>query len=271
MLIIDDNATNRRILEATVRRWHMDPQVAESGPAGLAKLETAAASGQPFSLVLLDEQMPGLDGLQVIELIRSIAPLHGVTIMMLTSAEQKSSALRCRELGVETYLIKPIKPSDLLAMIQRALGSASGPLRPSPSAGVTSRLPAERTTGRSLSILVAEDNAVNQRLVVAMLERMGHRPTLAVNGIEAVNKSSRTSFDLILMDVHMPGIDGFEATRRIRSQELARASRTPIIAMTACAMTGDRERCIEAGMDDYVSKPVTLDGIARALAHYSVA
>jgi len=112
---------------------------------------------------------------------------------------------------------------------------------------------------------------VNQRLVVAMLERMGHRPTLAVDGIDAVNKSSQASFDLILMDVQMPGVDGFEATRRIRSQQPAAATRTPIIAMTACAMTGDRERCIEAGMDDYVSKPVTLDSVAEALSRYTVA
>src|SRR5260370_37053625 len=153
VLIIDDNATNRCILEATVRHWEMDPQVASSGHAGLAKLQAAAASGQPFSLVLLDEQMPGMDGLQVIERIRGIPPLHGVTIMMLTSSDQKSSALRCRELGVETYLIKPIKPTELFAMIQRALGTS----RPSSPAGVPARLPSIRTAGRSLSILVAED------------------------------------------------------------------------------------------------------------------
>src|SRR5713226_3112211 len=233
VLIIDDNATNRRILEATVRRWQMDPQVAESGPAGLAKLEAAAASGQPFSLVLLDEQMPGMDGLQVIEQISSIAPLHGVTIMMLTSADQKSSALRCRELGVETYLIKPIKPTELLAMIGRALGTS----RPSMAA----RVPfIPHNAGRSLSILVAEDNVVNQRVVLAMLQKMGHRATLAVDGIEAVNKSSQASFDLILMDVQMPGMDGFETARRIRARETATSNRIPIIAMTACAMTGDR-------------------------------
>ena len=119
--------------------------------------------------------------------------------------------------------------------------------------------------------MVAEDNLVNQKLMVAMLERMGHRPTLAVNGIDAVDKSLQASFDLILMDVHMPGLDGFEATRRIRSQELAGANRTPIIAMTACAMTGDRERCIEAGMDDYLPKPVTLDSVLRAVKPYAAA
>jgi two-component system sensor histidine kinase/response regulator len=264
VLIIDDNATNRRILEETVRRWQMDPQVATSGLDGLAKLDAAASSGQPFPLVLLDEQMPGMDGLEVIERIRSMSPLHGVTIMMLTSADQHSSALRCRELGVDTYLIKPIKPTDLLVMIRRALGTS----RHSTAAVVPI---IRQNAGRTLSILIAEDNLVNQRLVLAMLEKMGHRPTLAADGFDAVNKWSQTPFDLILMDVQMPGIDGFEATRRIRLQERATPNRIPIIAMTACAMTGDREHCIEAGMDDYVSKPVTLDSIAQALARIAFA
>jgi PAS domain S-box-containing protein len=261
VLIIDDNATNRRILQETVERWGMEPQVEASGTAGLAKLEAAAAAGQPFRLVLLDEQMPGMDGLQVIDRIRGIGLLDGATIMMLTSADQSSSASRCRGLGVETYLIKPIKPGDLLVAIRRALGAS----RSSASA----RLPGARPTSRSLSILVAEDNAVNQKLVVAMLERMGHRPIVVADGIEAVNKSIQTAFDLILMDVHMPGIDGFEATRRIRSYEVDHASRTPIIAMTACAMSGDREKCIAAGMDDYLAKPVTLENVVRALTRFA--
>ena len=262
VLIVDDNETNRRILLETARRWQMRPEMARSGPEGLAKIEAASASGQPFRLVLLDEQMPGMGGLEVIEQIRLIELSQGVTIMMLTSADQTSSALRCRELGVETYLIKPIKPAELLAMIRKALGAAR------PSAAV--RLPSVSRAGRCLSILVGEDNQVNQKLTVAILKKMGHQATLAADGIETVNKSQETLFDLILMDVQMPGIDGIEATRRIRSQERSTAKRTPIIAMTACAMAGDRERCIEAGMDDYVSKPVTLATLARALAPFAV-
>jgi signal transduction histidine kinase/CheY-like chemotaxis protein len=261
VLIIDDNATNRRILHEMVARWQMVPQTADSGPAALAKLEAASAAGQPFRLILLDEQMPGMSGLEVIEHVRANPGLRGATILMLTSADQSSSAARCRELSVDMYLIKPIKPTELLAMIRRALQGT----RTQTVARVPGR---RRSTSRSLSILVAEDNIVNQRVAAAMLETLGHQTTLAVDGIEAINKSSETHFDLVFMDVQMPGIDGFEAARCIRRRELATDTRIPIIAMTARAMNGDRELCIEAGMDDYVSKPMSLDALERALARY---
>ena len=263
VLIIDDNATNRRILQEIVGLWQMVPQAAESGPEGLAKLEAALVSGQPFRLILLDEQMPGMNGLEVIDRIRASSLLRGATIMMLTSADQSSSAARCRELGVNMYLIKPIKPTELHTMIQKALAAHAQTIAKSAAHG--------SAPSRSLSILVAEDNTVNQRVAASMLKRLGHRATLAANGIEAVKIWSQTPFDLILMDVQMPGVDGFEAARRIRSQELATETRTPIVAMTARAMNGDRERCIEAGMDDYVSKPVTMEMLKRALARYAVA
>jgi two-component system sensor histidine kinase/response regulator len=160
------------------------------------------------------------------------------------------------------YLIKPIKPIELHTMILKALAIHAQTIA---KAAAHKRAPT-----RSLSILVAEDNAVNQRVAAAMLERMGHRPTLVATGIEAVSKCGQTPFDLILMDVQMPDVDGFEAARRIRIQELAAETRTPIIAMTARAMNGDRERCIEAGMDDYVSKPATMEILKRALARYAV-
>ena len=262
VLIIDDNATNRRILQETVGHWQMIPQTAESGPEGLAKLEVASVTGQPFRLILLDEQMPGMDGLEVADRIRANSLLRGATIMMLTSADQSASAARCRELGVNMYLIKPIKPAELHTMIQRALAAHQQTIAKARTPG--------RATSRSLSILVAEDNTVNQKVAASMLKRMGHQPTLVANGNEAVKKWSETPFDLILMDVQMPGVDGFEAARRIRNQELAAETRTPIIAMTARAMSGDRERCIAAGMDDYVSKPVTMEALKRALARYAV-
>jgi CheY-like chemotaxis protein len=262
VLIIDDNATNRRILQETVGYWQMIPQTAESGPEGLAKLEAASVTGQPFRLILLDEQMPGMDGLEVADRIRASSLLRGATIMMLTSADQSSSAARCRELGVNMYLIKPIKPTELHTMIQRALAAHQQTIAKARTPG--------RATSRSLSILVAEDNTVNQKVAASMLKRMGHQPTLVANGNEAIEKWSQTPFDLILMDVQMPGVDGFEAARRIRKQELAAEARTPIIAMTARAMNGDRERCIAAGMDDYVSKPVTMEALKRALARYAV-
>ncbi|MGA3188037.1 MAG: response regulator [Bryobacteraceae bacterium] len=261
VLIIDDNETNRRILEKTVERWGMDPHTADSGAAGLAKIEDSAALGRPFQLVLLDEEMPEMGGLEMIERVRGMPHLRGVTILMLTSSDQTSSAARCRELGVETYLVKPVKPAELLSMIQKALGAALPERKATPKG-----IPA---TDCSLSILVAEDNAVNQRLVMAILQKMGHRPVLAVNGFEAIAKASEAAFDLIMMDVQMPGMDGFEATRRLRSQQQVTGWRTSIIAMTAYAMSGDRERCLDAGMDDYVSKPVTLESIARVLARYS--
>jgi PAS domain S-box-containing protein len=261
VLIIDDNATNQRILHEITGRWGMIPQTADSGPAGLAKIETASASGRPFRLILLDEQMPGMDGLQVMERMRDNSLLQDATVLMLTSVDRSSSAARCRELGAHTYLVKPIKPLELLITIQNALAAAQ-------TQAITKALAHRRSGGRSLSILVAEDNAVNQKVARAMLERLGHRTTLAVDGIEAVNKWSQTRFDLIFMDVQMPGIDGFEAARRIRRQELTGPTRTPIIAMTARAMNGDRERCIEAGMDDYISKPVNIEAIERSLLPY---
>jgi len=260
VLIIDDNATNRRILHEMAKHWGMLPDDADSGPVGLQKLEAAAGSGFPYGLVLLDEQMPGMGGLEVIERIRMHQALRRATILMLTSSDQSSSAARCRQLGVETYLIKPVKPAELLGMIRRAVGA----WKPQPAF----RTPAGAnvTPAHSLSILVAEDNLVNQKVTVAMLQRMGHRAIVAGDGAEAINKWNESHVDLILMDVQMPAMDGFEATQRIRSQEQARGTHVPIVAMTAHAMAGDRERCLEAGMDDYVSKPVNRAALEQALA-----
>jgi len=242
------------------KHWGMLPDDADSGPVGLQKLEAAAGSGYPYGLVLLDEQMPGMGGLEVIERIRMHQALRRATILMLTSSDQSSSAARCRQLGVETYLIKPVKPAELLGMIRRAVGAwkPQPALRTPPSAGAA--------PGHSLSILVAEDNLVNQKVTVAMLQRMGHRAIVAGDGAEAINKWNESQVDLILMDVQMPAMDGFEATQRIRSQEQARGTHVPIVAMTAHAMAGDRERCLEAGMDDYVSKPVNRAALEQALA-----
>jgi two-component system sensor histidine kinase/response regulator len=251
VLIIDDNATNRRILRELALHWKMLPDEASSGPEGLEKLEQAARAGRPLQLVLLDEQMPSMGGIEVIERIRRNQALHGATIMMLTSADQRSSAARCRELGVSTYLIKPFKPAELLAMIQKALGSGEAASVRRRTAVVNAAI------GRPLSVLVAEDNVVNQKLAVAMLKRLGCVATIARNGEEAIARWRETHPDLILMDVQMPEVDGFAAARRIRGIELASGAHVPIIAMTAHAMRGDRERCLEAGMDDYISKPIS--------------
>jgi len=249
VLVVDDNATNRRILEETARSWKMHAESAGSGEAAMSKLAEAFQLQRPFRLILLDEDMPGMSGLEVVRRIRANPELSGATIMLLTSVDQSATAAQCRQLGVESYLIKPVKPAELLATIRKAMDKH-------PSEPAARKIAAVATqNGHSLHILVAEDNSVNQMLARALLGKMGHRITLVGNGAEALSKWSEADFDLILMDVQMPEMDGFEATRSIRRLEQS-GEHIPIIAMTARAMSGDRERCLEAGMDDYVSKPV---------------
>jgi two-component system sensor histidine kinase/response regulator len=261
VLIIDDNATNRRILRKTAERWQMHPQEAQSGVEGLAKLEDAWATGHPFRLVLLDEQMPGMDGLEVVQRARARPELRDATIMMLTSADQTAIAAKCRELGVRVCLVKPIKPAELLSSIRLLLGKCGDE---SPQA-VAHDGPRGQ---RRLRILLAEDNLVNQKLATALLEKIGHRVIVAAHGAEALRKWKAERFDLIFMDVQMPEMDGLEATTRIREGERLRGTRTPIVAMTAHAMTGDRERCLAAGMDDYISKPIQRKTLTTMLSRY---
>jgi len=260
-LIIDDNSTNRRILLEVLRRWQMRPEDADSGPRGLNKLDQASRSGQPFQLILLDEEMPGMSGLQVIERIRSNPDLRGACIVMLTSLEQTLSTAQYRAIGLDSYLIKPVKPSELLRMIRRTLGKQAEAVK----APVIENQPIQR----SLRILVAEDNMVNQKLAVAALKKMGHQVVLAATGAEALSKWRRDKFDLILMDVQMPGMDGLEAARQIRREEQTLGTHIPVIAMTARAMGGDRERCIEVGMDDYISKPVSRKDLYQKIARHA--
>ncbi len=250
LLIIDDNATNRRILFELARQWKMEPQVCDSGESGLAELSRAAYAGTPYRLVLLDEQMPGIDGLAVLERIRSNPLLLSPVVMMLTSCDQVRSAERCRQLGVGTYLIKPISSSDLLASIRLALGAQT------PASTVAPAAAGIAASSLSLRILLAEDNAVNQRVAMTMLAKMGHGITLATNGLEALEQWRQSDFDLILMDVQMPEMTGLEATRQIRREE-AIGTHVPIVAMTASAMSEDRDHCLAAGMDDFISKPVS--------------
>ena len=262
VLIVDDNATNLRILERATRQWSMLPAMAGSGFDGLALMEQSAAEGEPFRLILLDEQMPGMDGFEMIERIRAHPSWRAATILMLTSTGQSASAERCRELGVEAYLVKPIATAELQLSIRMALGGPAK--REAPMAA-----PEAAPPQRSLRILVAEDNPVNQKLAVAMLQRMGHRVTLAGNGAEACVTFDRDPFDLVLMDVQMPEVDGFEATRRIRQRERETGIHVPIVAMTAHAMSGDRERCLDAGMDDHITKPISRKVLEETLTRYS--
>jgi CheY-like chemotaxis protein len=249
-LIIDDNATNRKILFELTRQWKMKPHTCDSGESGFAELSRAAAEGSPYRLLLLDEHMPGMDGMEVLDRIRQNPALQNVVIMMLTSRDQVESAARCRKMGVETYLIKPISSSDLLGSIRFAMGVvAPASTVALPAAGIS-------PSSLSLRILLAEDNPVNQRVAMGMLGKMGHRITLATNGLEALEQWRHGYFDLIFMDVQMPGMNGLQATAQIRREE-AIGVRVPIVAMTASAMSEERDRCLAAGMDDFISKPVS--------------
>ena len=263
VLVVDDNTTNRRVLAETLRLWGAVPTCAESGPAALMELRRAAESGAPYPLVLLDGMMPDMDGFAVAEQIGREPPIAGAAILMLTSADRAGDAARCRDLGFAAYLVKPVKPTELNQAIAAALPSAPVPVLPRPAD--TDTPPPEVGAVRSLRVLLAEDNAVNQRVVVRLLEKYGHTIVVANHGGEALAALERAKFDLVLMDVQMPEMDGFEATRAIRAREVPGGRSQPIVAMTAHAMKGDRERCLAAGMDDYISKPVQRAELLRVL------
>ncbi len=252
VLIVDDNATNQGILEQMVGSWRMRPHVVSGAEDALRHLRDASRAGQPFPLLLTDANMPDVDGFTLIERVKQEPDLASITIMMLTSGGERGDAARCRALGVTAYLTKPIRQSELLDAILTSLGGPSvGP------AGGLVTVHSMRENRRPLRILLAEDNVVNQTLAIRLLEKRGHSVVLAVNGRKAVETWQRERFDLILMDVQMPEMGGFEATAAIRQAELGGASHIPIVAMTARAMAGDRESCLEAGMDAYVAKPIS--------------
>jgi two-component system, sensor histidine kinase and response regulator len=218
-------------------------------------MAVATKDGQPFVLVLLDCNMPDLDGFQVAEQIALRPELAGSTIMMLSSSGQHIETARCRELGVSAYLTKPIHAADLHAAICRVMSPKTQPpvaVRPSTS-------PLARHTVRPLRVLLAEDNVVNQRVAVGLMNRRGHTVTVANTGLEALVALDREEFDIVLMDVQMPEMGGFDATAAIRKREQGTERHVRIIAMTAHALHGDRERCLAAGMDGYLSKPIDLN------------
>jgi PAS domain S-box-containing protein len=255
VLVVDDNATNRRILEQMLRNWRMVPHSVEDGTAALAALDRAANAGNPFRLVLSDVNMPEMDGFMLFENARLTTQHALVPFILLTSAANPGDVVRCREIGVTAHLIKPVKQSLLMnAIVSAVAGKAAVPCPPHQPEEAT----ATATQDLTLHILLAEDNAVNRKFAVRAIENVGHTVFVANNGREAVEAWERDRYDVVLMDVQMPEMDGFEATSQIRRLEQQRKTtqRTPIIAMTANAMKGDKERCLEAGMDGYVSKPV---------------
>jgi signal transduction histidine kinase/DNA-binding response OmpR family regulator len=268
VLIVDDNHTNRRVMEETLKHWGMRPT---SVDGGVAALEAAEHSPEGFALVLLDLHMPGMDGFMFAERLAALPNAPHPTVMMLSSAGHGGDSKRCRELGIKSYLLKPVKRSELLQAILTSLASAER--------AATERRTVKRAavaSNGSLNILLAEDNTVNQVLAVRLLEKAGHRVTVAGDGQVAYDTWSMAEaeepFDLILMDVQMPKLDGLAVTGLIRKAELVSRRHMHIIAMTAHAMSGDREKCIGAGMDDYISKPINPRQLWEALAkRYPVA
>jgi PAS domain S-box-containing protein len=259
VLIVDDLATNRRVLEEMLKSWGMAPETAADGGEALLRLEEARRSGRGFPLVLLDAHMPEVDGFEVARRVLETPSLGGAAIMMLSSADQPGEVVRCLELGISAHVVKPIKPSYLLDAILTALGGedAQSP-QPAPAP--------EPALGRRLHVLLAEDNVVNRRLVVSMLEKRGHAVTVAHNGREALSALSQAAFDVVLMDVQMPEMDGLEATAAIRADERGTGRHQPIVAMTAHALQADREACLAAGMDAYLAKPVKAADVLSAIA-----
>jgi len=263
VLVVDDNRTNRRILEGMLRRWEMKTVLVESGDEALAQLSAAQKAGEPFGLILTDMHMPKMDGFALVERIRQRPELTTATIMMLTSAGHRGDAARCQELGVAAYLLKPIRQTELREAVARVLGArvqeGAIPLVTRYS------LHDAREPGSSMKVLLAEDNAVNQRLTVRLLEKRGHTVAVAGNGLEALAALRKESFDLVFMDVQMPEMDGYEATAAIREEETKSGRHQQIIALTAHAMKGDRERCLAAGMDGYLSKPIRPEELDEVL------
>jgi signal transduction histidine kinase/CheY-like chemotaxis protein len=250
-LIVDDDCTNRRALQEMLNRWGMKPTAVEGGRAALQALETAKSTGHPFPLILFDGDMPEIDGFALAERIGRSPDLVGATIMMRTSAGQLGDGARCRELGISAYLLKPIRESELFDSICQVLQKEN--LNKNTVLVTRHSLREDKNRSR---VLLAEDNAVNQTLAVRLLEKRGYAVSVVGNGRAAIAALEKDPFDIVLMDVQMPEMDGFEATAAIRAKEETAGSHIRIIAMTAHALKGDQERCLAAGMDGYVSKPI---------------
>jgi signal transduction histidine kinase/CheY-like chemotaxis protein len=266
VLVVDDNRTNREILEGMLKRWEMKPTSVEGGEEALEQLSLVREAGDPYGLILTDMHMPGMDGFTLVERIRQNPQLATATIMMLTSAGYRGDAARCQELGVAAYLLKPIRQSELREAIARALGAK----QQEGAIPLITRFSLQdgRDPSAFLNVLLAEDNAVNQRLAARLLEKRGHRVVVAANGREALLALEKDAFDLVLMDIQMPEMDGLEATAAIRKKEQLNGKHQAVIALTAHAMKGDQERYVTAGMDGYLSKPIRTQELDAILDTY---
>jgi signal transduction histidine kinase/DNA-binding response OmpR family regulator len=263
VLVVDDNPTNRRILEGMLKRWEMKVTPVDGGEEALKHLRAAREAGEPYGLVLTDMHMPNMDGFALVEQIRQRPELSTATIMMLTSAGHRGDAARCEELGVSAYLQKPIRQSELREVIARVLGAKEQ----QGAIPLITRYSLQDPRGPSaaLRVLLAEDNLVNQRLATRLLEKRGHSVVVASSGGEALAAFENEKFDLILMDLQMPEMDGYETTAAIRKQEKGGGNHVQIVALTAHAMKGDREKCLAGGMDGYLSKPIRPQGLDELL------
>jgi two-component system, sensor histidine kinase and response regulator len=252
VLVVDDNATSRGILTELLAQWHIKVTSVDNGAEALKLLHQGRIQGKPYDLMVLDLQMPGMDGFMLAEQIHADAELSGMPIIMQTSGGQCGDAARCRELGVGAYLTKPVKPSELLDSIS---GLLNVPSAQGSDEAFASRLSLKESQSR-LRVLLAEDNQVNQTVAVRLMEKRGYKVVVVNNGKQAVERWEQEMFDLVLMDVQMPEMNGFEATAAIRARETEQSGHIPIIAMTAHAMKGDQDRCLAAGMDGYTAKPI---------------
>ncbi len=266
VLVVDDNRTNRRILEGMLKRWEMKSRLVEDGEEALAQLSAAREAGEPYGLILTDMHMPKMDGFALVERIRQRPELSTATIMMLTSAGHRGDAARCQELGIAAYLLKPIRQSELREAIARVLGAREQ----EGAIPLITRFSLQdaRDPTSVLRVLLAEDNPVNQLLASRLLEKRGHRVVVTANGREALAALEKESYDLVLMDIQMPEMDGLEATAAIREKEKGSGIHQPVIALTAHAMKGDRERCLAGGMDGYLTKPIRLQELDELLEAY---
>ena len=252
VLIVDDNTTNLRILYEMLLGWQMKPAMADGAAQALTELSHADSGGKPIRLALLDAQMPETDGLRLAQKMKEDPQFSKVPVIIMTSAGMRGDGARGRELGIRAYLAKPVRRRDLLQAIKVVFGSE---IQSSQNAGLVT-IHSLRAGLGCLKILLVEDNVVNQTLAARLLEKKGHQVTIAGNGKEALEALSRRAFELVLMDIQMPEMDGLDATAMIREKERSSGKHVPIIAMTAHAMVGDKERCLAAGMDGYVSKPL---------------
>jgi CheY-like chemotaxis protein len=275
VLVVDDNPTNRCILEELLRGWHMRPETATSAAEALVKMRQRNAEQAPFQLVLTDLHMPETDGFGLVEQMHNEpAALQHVVVLMVTSGEHRGDLARCRNLGIASYLTKPVRRSELRTAICAALAKRQYLSNPAKFAEPVKpeRSRPEISPGvRSLHILLAEDNPVNQLVACGILRKAGHKVEVAQNGLEVMAKLPTQPFDLVLMDIQMPGMDGFEATAAIRELETRSGAHLPIIAMTAHAMAGYKEKCLAAGMDGYLTKPIRHNLLLQALSEISAA